>query len=500
MPTPEPNDLRVYFPSKELGSDGAALTAFSVTTGTDTQNFVDNVNTQADGYFDGAIGWFTNTTTTVALRNQFFHVKTYASNNFLLARPLPATPAIGDTFRIIIGGNYRSSTEVFGMMLDGGFPEQSSVAGVNITGLSIKYASTGLGEGTLTVDFNQSAMEMAISSPNGGFGPVLDVSSNVTDGFIFIGGGLGYIKVDVVTASLPGSDQQDTYAATYQLQAFTPNYEGYETENAYKGKSRYRLQVIKNTSADTMVDLSAYLNSSGFETAISTGESCGTGADDFLVDDASGFPTKSFWVKNKTKNDCRYIPYRSGARLYASAVTWGTLTFNNGSSEIFQNDEIRDDTTLATAFVDQIVVSSGTWGGGDAAGTIIFKGIEGGSFNTTNAISVIGGGGSAQVNAGSALGFRGYTGVAWAATDEIVILPHVDIGIDAPSANQFENPSTEILAPSGVTFTSPLDKATGQSIGNLATTAIYGVWQREVIVDGHQSRDDVIADIVYSWS
>ena len=50
-----------------------------------------------------------------------------------------------------------------------------------------------------------------------------------------------------------------------------------------------------------------------------------------------------------------------------------SIKFDSGSTEISQYDQIEGGTSGATAIVRAIVVQSGTWGGGDAAGEIFFK-------------------------------------------------------------------------------------------------------------------------------
>ncbi|MDR3111385.1 MAG: hypothetical protein LBU65_17075 [Planctomycetaceae bacterium] len=46
------------------------------------------------------------------------------------------------------------------------------------------------------------------------------------------------------------------------------------------------------------------------------------------------WPTRGFWVRNKTKNDLRYVDYRNGNTLYTKIVDWGFLAFKNATVEL----------------------------------------------------------------------------------------------------------------------------------------------------------------------
>ena len=124
MATPTADKLRVHFPSKNLAADGDALPTYTADAGGALNAIVDAALTQADGYWAGAVGWFLGNTPTVALQGQFFHVKSFdaATDKLTLSRELPAVPAAGDTFRLVLGGNWRSSHETFGMLMGGVLP------------------------------------------------------------------------------------------------------------------------------------------------------------------------------------------------------------------------------------------------------------------------------------------------------------------------------------------------------------------------------------------
>lgn len=504
MGTPTPDALRGYFASKYLASDGGTITQQTADAGGSATTIVDAALTQADDYWNGAVGWFDGATTTTALQGQFFHVRDFdaATDTLTLAQSLPAAPAAGDAYYLVLGGNYRGNIELFGLTLDGDQPEEVSVTGTNVTGLTITKAAATLDLGTLSVFYDQSADELFIKVGADAYGVALDVSSDVSAGIVYDDTGNGWIQVNVTNASLPGSDQTDTFALAKPKRTFVPDFEGYETGST-GGHSRYRLEVVKNTDgADTMVDLSAWLETpSGTDTTVAAGESLGTGEGSFAATDAGDWPTQGFWVRNTTANagagDCRYVKYRSGNTLYCLAVDWGTLAFDAGSTEIVAGDTITDATSGATAIVDQIVVSSGTWGGSDAAGTMILKDVSG-TFGDNNNIQVSAAT-CAVADGASALGYRGYAATTWSAADAIEVMPDVDIGLDAPSSSQFESPASIYTAPSGVSFSSPGSEEDALLIGDLAAGGLYGVWRREVILDQARARNDLDVSVNYTW-
>lgn len=502
MATPTADKLRIFFPSKYLGADGDPLTQYVADAGGDELTIADAALAEAGGYWDGAIGWFDGNTLTAALQGQFFHVKGFATGALTLSRDLPAAPQTGDTYRLVLGGNYRSSHETFGMLIGGVLPELNPVAGVNITGITIKKASAKLGEGTLSVHYDQTLEELYVKMDAQNYGVGLDVSTDLTNATVFAEDGQGWLQVDVVAASLPPGDQTDTWTLTHPQQTLTPDYEGYETKNALAGKTRYRLEAVMNTDPlNAMVGLAVYSGRPyAPPTVISTGESLGTGQGSFAVDDASAWPTKGFWIKNTTAGagDCRYVNYRSGNTLYCLAAEWATLGFDAGSTQINPGDAITDPVSGATAIVDQVEVTSGDWGTNDAAGTLLLKKVVG-IFGDNNAIQV----NAATVatsDGSSALGLRGYIAVNWNAADAIDLMADVDIGIDKPGAGQYENPATETEAPPNVTFNDAATQGDALDLGNLGATKLHGVWRREWIVDEHQARAGINADTHYSWS
>lgn len=503
MATPTSDKLRIYFASKYLTAESQPLTENTADAGGTVQTIVDSALTEAEDYWAGAIGWFAGDTTTAALRGQFFHVQSFAAatDTLTLSRELPAAPVAGDTYYLALGGKFRSTNEAFGMLVGGELPELATIVGTNITGLTIKKASALLGEETLSVFYEYATDLLYIKMGSEAYGVGVDVSVDKTDGIVFAADGQAFLQFDTVATSLPGSDKTDTWSLTYSERTFTPDYEGYETDNAFSGKTRYRLESIVNTDpADGMVGVAVYIGKpSGTASTIAAGSGIDLSADDLDVDDASDWPTRSFWIRNTTINDCRYVKYRSGNKLYCLGVDWGILNFDAGANELQQSDSILGNTSGATAFVDQVVVTSGTWGGSNAAGYLIIKGMSVADFLNDEDIKV-GGTTMAAADGPSVRGLRGFTATSWVATEAVEVMADVDIGVDAPSTGEFEDPASETIAPDGVTFSAADSAGAAISLGDLAPSAEYGVWRREWIVDEHQSRAGIIADTYYSWS
>lgn len=497
MGTPSADKLRVYYPGKHIAADGDALTLFTADAGGTQSTIVDAALTQADDYWNGAIGYFTGNVTS-ALAGAAFHVKDFdaATDTLTLAKNLPAAPAAGDTFRLALGGGFRSSHEVFGLLAGGVPPELVAVTGTNITGLTLKKLAPRLGEGTLTAFFDFSESLLFIKMGSEAYGVGLATAGNPTDAIVFAADGQAWAQVTIVTASLPGSDQTDTFTLAYPPGTMVPDYEGYETAATADGKTRYRLEVAKNTDggAGVMVGLAANIaKPAGAATTIAGGSSLGLVAASVILTDASTWPTRGFWIRNTTKNDCRYVNYRSGNTLACFGVDWATLAFDAGDNEMFPGDAINDETSGATAVIDQIVVTSGTWAGNDAVGTLLLKKVVG-TFGNNNNIRV-GVTVMALADGASVLKLRGYTAVAWAAADAIELMADVDIGAGTATALQFETPSAETVAPAGVTF------GVGEvALGHLEDGDLVGVWRREWILSGHQARANVNGDTTYSWS
>lgn len=510
MPTPTTDKLKTYYPSKQLIADGGALTEYVADSGSLT-TIVDAALTEADDFFNGGLVFFSGDTPTAALQGVFAHIKDFdaASDTITLAKSLPAAVATGDKYKVVIGGNYRSSTELMGCALDGIFPELKNVPGSNVTGVTIKYASPELkveffGPPSVALIWTQATSQLTVNT-GGGPGPAYTVVGDANDVLIF-DDLYGYIICDIVQASLPGVNASDVFTPSFNTQSFVPDIEGYESTSALKGKTRYRLQVVKNTDGvDQMTSAAVYMwdKTNGAATTILDAQSLGVTAGQIELGDASFLPTAGFWLYNATKNDCRYITSRSGNFLECAAANqWTKFTCDaNNTVEPLPGD-VMTSASGGSGIIDVIILNSGTWAGGDANATIYLKNVTG-TFQNLDQLQISAVNIAIQAG-GETVGLRDRTAVAWSDSDSVVWMPDVDIAVEAPSANQFSSPASETLYPSpSISFTSPgvIDANLAIGVGgNMASNEIYGVWVREWIMDETVSTTNLRGDLVYEWA
>lgn len=133
---------------------------------------------------------------------------------------------------------------------------------------------------------------------------------------------------------------------------------------------------------------------------IATGTAVGTGA---AINVSVGFVPDYVRVVNLTDGDLI-------TELYHGAP----LGFDSGSTEIKADMEITGGTSGATAMVKEVVVTSGTWAGGDAAGFVILHDeTVSGTFANDEIIKLIDGRGYERTtDAATVNGTLGTSGVA----------------------------------------------------------------------------------------
>jgi len=509
MATPTPDQLGVYYTSKDLATDGAAIPDRVIGTDSSVLSLSVPALTEATDCWNGAIGFFVGTgTATAALRGMTFHIRKWdlATKKLALAQPLPIAPASGDTFKLISSGKAASNYEVLAMKISGKQPEVESVTGTNITGVTIKKASALLGEGTLTVNYVTSpAKVLTIRMGSGNPGPETLLTANATNVPVYNADLSGYILVDVTFASLPTMSRNDTFTLTAPKGNLIPSFEGYETNDGV-GRTRYHLIVAKNKSVSPQDAMTAFSIWTGLpvgtQTALSASYYYSTEAPGSItVSNASNWPSRGFWVRNRTTNggigDLRYVDYRSGNILYVKPVTWGYLPFKTGTTELKSGMAIAGATT-STAVIDQVNLTNGTWAAGTATGTLILKKFVG-AFGNNETIKVDGTQ-YAQASAGSTRGYRGFTASSyWGSSERVEPTSDIDIGINIPAAGLFKNPATETVAPDGVTFGLYTTQEEALILESLLAGSSIGVWTRETILDGTQARQDINGDCLMSW-
>jgi hypothetical protein len=315
----------------------------------------------------------------------------------------------------------------------------------------------------------------------------------------------GYILVDVAFTSLPTASRSDTFTVTAPKGNLIPSMEGYETNDGV-GRTRYHLIAAKNKATSPLDAMTAFSiwtgRPAGTQTTVASMYSYSTDTPGSIsVSNASTWPTRGFWVRNRTVNsgigDIRYVDYRSGNTLYVKPVTWGYLRFQNGTTEIKSGMAITGNSSSGNAVVDQVVLTGGTWSAGTASGTLILKKFIS-SFSNSDAIRVDGVQ-VAQAAAGSTRGFRGFTAATWYNSDRVEPTCDIDIGINLPASGFYKNPANENIAPDGVTFGLYQEQTEALILESVMAGSSVGIWARETILDGTQARQDISGDIFISW-
>ncbi len=521
MATPTIDKLVAYLPTRNNVVDGAAIQTFTCMAGSTAAVIKNSWTTEAAGTWNGALGWFLGDTLSPALRGVFFHVRTQAPQYLTLAQNLPAVPQANDSFRLILGGNFRTSHEAFMMMVAGKNPELIAVAGANITGLTIQKASPMLGAGSLEIAYNATTHMMAARMGAEPFGSGVDVSiggGTPTNYLLYTDGDAAWVYVTVTATSLPVADQNDTWAIADPDNTFTPDYEAYETAAGTGGKIRYRLEIVKNVDLlNTMLDPRVYSDRPSATATTLTG-ALGTAAG--TVDTAAEmttWPESGFWVENTTKSDCRFVTSRTGLTLScAASKEWIKIKYVGGFSGFARGRRIRQGTSAIYATIHDFTITTGSLGSSTATGYILANKADAGwlGFNAWIYVEIGGVWSSGPSLAQSVVyGLRDRTAVNWEAGDAIRVMSDVDLKINRPAdqmAPEFWNPGGESIVPARTALTEAEDGflfshavTQGEAISledDLRPQEVCGVWRREWIMDAAPARADLTVDTVYSWS
>jgi len=506
MATPTPDQLGIFYTSKDLTTNGAVLPDRVIGTGATLTSLPIPTLGEATNFWNGAIGFFVGTSTTAALRGVTFHVKQWdnAGKRLALAQPLPIVPAAGDMVRLVQSGRTASNHEVLNMKVSSKQPEIESVIGTTVTGVAIKKASALLGEGTLTLTYTYNTRTLAIRMGSGNNGPEVTLTANATNLPIYNSDLSGYILVDVVYNSLATANRTDTFTLTMPKGNLIPNFEGYETNDGI-GRTRYHLVVAKNKATaaqDAMNAFSIWTGKPPGATSTTTANSSPsyTAPTSIVVSNASTWPTRGFWIRNRAVNsgagDFRYVDYRSGNTLYIKAINWGWVNFNSGTIELKPGMAIGGQYN-ESAVIDQVVLTSGTWASGTATGTLLLKKFTG---DYANARQIHYEGVQAAMSAGASVkGYRGLPTVSWASSQIVEPISDIDIGINLPSAGFYKNPENENIAPEGVTFGLYPSQEECLITNSLLGGDSIGIWIRQTILDGTQARQNIEGDLSCSW-
>lgn len=315
MPTAD--QLEWYYPLKTLSADGQDSPLLACAPGSGVDALVSAALNQADGFWTGAIGRFEPDTPTPELRGIYFHVRDSVSTEgkLVLAQPLPVEPVTAgtpDAFRLFLGGNYRSNVQI---------PGRKATGLLNITGVAILNAAALNGDGDGALTYDQSTQSLSWQAPgDANPGPPVAVVADGTYTLLSESQDK-WLKISAVAAELPATNQTDTITLTAQARQVLPDWEGYETSGT--GKMRYHLVVIRNAGTGAMLNTRAYVAADLPGTPSTLVDAIGTAACMAKVASAADWPIRSFWILNATRNDLRYVKYRSGNTLYVADAGTG---------------------------------------------------------------------------------------------------------------------------------------------------------------------------------
>jgi len=100
----------------------------------------------------------------------------------------------------------------------------------------------------------------------------------------------------------------------------------------------------------------------------------------------------------------------------------------------------------------------------------------------------------------AARGIRGSSAAAGSLSDDIILIPPIDIGIETPSGGgNIQTITDENTAPAAISFSAPISEATGLLIGDFDPTDQHGVWIRETVIAGGVPQLNVLKTVRFAY-
>lgn len=96
-------------------------------------------------------------------------------------------------------------------------------------------------------------------------------------------------------------------------------------------------------------------------------------------------------------------------------------------------------------------------------------------------------------------GVLGTAAAAGGATDVVMAVPGIRVASEAPVSNAIQTIADENTAPTGVTWSTAVAKATGVNVGDMAAAAIYGIWIQRVVTVGAVSEAEVLQNLAIAF-
>lgn len=223
-------------------------------------------------------------------------------------------------------GNYRSSTEVQAL---------SATAPVNVTGVTIDAAAGQNGTGTGTLTYTAAGTLLQWTAPSGSIGTGVNVGSNGT--YIIEDGGdtTKYVRVTVVSASLPGGNQTDSITLS---DVYNKQFDNVSASEASAGDIEYRGLMIQNQNAAQIDGVKAYISKRGISNTATSGGYSNAGAVTVSVTSTTGFPDSGF-IYNSTSAEKLYYASKTATTFVVPAggrAQFGTSAATGNTSDVIQ--------------------------------------------------------------------------------------------------------------------------------------------------------------------
>lgn len=500
MTTPV-HELGLYFTSRDLTAHGQPLPDRVVAEASTVQITTESI-AQETGYWDGATGFFTDEAPDV-LKGYFFHVRSWtagtddAPGTLQLYGSLPATPPTGSVFRLCKGGKHASSQEIPGLTVSGKQPEFNPVSHASLPGITVTKASSGLGEGTLTLRSNAKAVSVQISSTTG-YGPSVQLTEGVNDLVLYTGGSEGWVRLNVDFQATTNSNVTGTFTLRIPKGVLVPDVEA-DDAVAPSGRLRYFCVAARNNSeADTVSALGAWTPPLGPETA-----TIQTVAADVitLATEPTSWPLKGFWVRKVSQNSFRYVANRSGNKLYLKALSRASYNFFNGTAQLILGDPLVWNNTTGNSLgtLLDLRITSGSLASGNAAGTLmtstyysLSSGIAYNGRTKTMACSM---------NAG-AMSYcdRNFTPPGtWVANDVLEAVSDLDL-VAIPGGSTFYDPAAVTEKPQIDMMFRPGHNIDERAIsGSLAPGEYAAFWMQQHILPNVPAKAAITGALDFSW-
>lgn len=425
------DDLILRFLHRELGGDGLTPTVYTCTGGGTKTAIVPALDGMSN-LGGGLVRWDTGNN---ADANEWSWINTFAdaSDTVTFDSNLPNSVQNGDTFTLFHGGNFLSDQRIPGMA-----PNDWDMTPTNCTGIEFVYVSmiNGTGSGTVKIYVgagSPATIEATWTPPGGTEGARVDITSlSLDEEFTLVGGGTG-----------------QTNSSKYVVMK--------RNAQSFPGSDQSDTIVLTRPSGIWVSPFTGSETESGVTVYRPVG---------LINAHASG---SIYSIKAYLPN-----PYDDDGAAQTTVQSGSPGGIGTGADTIELVDASNYPSSCWLAKVD---------GSGTVQDVRYAYNKSGNQFSIMNPSG----------------GMRGYTAASWSPGDNVIPAPWFDIGLDAPlkigspDLNQFENPASETTAPSGISFSTPMNTTDALDIGDLDASEVYCVWQRYYIPAGMKPVSSALA-------